>query len=229
MMKDQEQQEEEEREEPRKVPRVGAAYQQDVGAWDAAAAAAYAGARAGAALRAHGCVCTWDGARVDGAALAAYLAAAEAACVRVGAPALCVRGGSVHYSIERALATLAARFRYDAAAGARALAAMADAAAVRAAVLFARGDECRWPPGDERLFAYAYRRCGSDFDAIAAFLAPDHSVAAVQRFYYTWKRSARYYAALYPPSVAVASKRPRSSSPSTSDDEENDDDNEQHE
>ena len=197
--------EQQEQKEPRKTPRVGPQYQVEVGAWDAAKAAAYAGARAGESLRSEGCVCTWDGARVDADALTQYLAAAEAASVRVGAPALCVCGGSVHFSIERALGTLAGRFGYNAAAGARALAAMTAPADVRDAVLFAPGDEVRWPPGDERLFAYAYRRFGSDFVAIAEFLAPDHSIAAVQRFYFTWKHTARYYAAIYPSIPPVSS------------------------
>ena len=144
-------------------------------------------------------MCLWDPSRVDLTGLDRYLDAADAACARVGVPPICVAGGSIRYSIEQALCTLVNKFDYDTGAAVRALDSMETIDAVREAVLPPKEDDWRWSDGDRRLFEYAYRHHGSDFNAIADFMTPEKSVAQVQRFYYTWKRSLNYYNAIYRP------------------------------
>ena len=185
-------------EEKPKHPRVGTAYQADVVPWEQQQRPT----PAELAEQAHtSSECVWDGRRVTAEGLARYLAAADAACARVGVPPICVCGGSVRYGIERALDVLAQRYGYDVDAAVAALgsaAAAGDAAAVKDAVLWAPGDEWRWDAGDERLFAYAYRRFGFDLIELARFL-PEHRAAQIQHFYYAWKRTKRYYDAVYRP------------------------------
>ena len=190
-----------------KHPRIGPAYQHSVEPWDPSKMPSHDELVASANCCS---VCIWDPSRVDPAAFDRYLSSADAACARFGITPICVAGGSVRYSIERAIETLADRFGYDTEAAIQALDRMDTVEAVRDAVLPRKDDDWRWHDGDRRLFEYAYKRFGSDFNAISDFMAPDKSVSQVQRFYYTWKRTSCYFDAVYRP--VKRSKRSNSAS-----------------